>query len=103
MSGAPERPDRSVTMDWLMHLFSRFKFQAQGPFVSLTEVPVANEMLPFVFFVSFTCKMFAEKLCKTHRCVWSGTAELPGVLNNWKHQGSRRRNELNVSVFILVI
>lgn len=70
MSGGPERPDRTVTTDWLMHLFSCFKFQAQGPFVSLTEVPVANEMLAFVLTTKFTCNVFAVKLTyNTEVCV----------------------------------
>lgn len=67
--GGPEGPDRTVATDRLMHFFSHFKIQAQGPFVSLTEAPVVNEVLALVFTTKFTCKMFAEKLCKKQRCV----------------------------------
>lgn len=70
MSGGPERPDRTVTTDWMMHLFSGFTFQAQGPFVSPASVPAADEMLAFAVTIKLYRKMFECVLCmKKHKGV----------------------------------
>lgn len=66
----PERPDRTVTTDWIIHLFSRFTFQTQGPFVSLAQGPVADDMLAFVVTMKFYRKMFECVSCmQKHRGV----------------------------------